>query len=114
MGLKNRWFSAFLFFTSVPFLHAAPMLRLVSTTVGPIPVASGGSAPAQTVEAYNAGDGALSLSVSVPSTVTWLTATAGTPRACTTTTSASTCIPLNFTLNTSTLATGKTYTGIVT
>ena len=30
-------------------MHAAPMLRLVSAAVGPIPVATGGAAPAQTV-----------------------------------------------------------------
>ncbi|HYW41580.1 MAG TPA: hypothetical protein VE959_01910 [Bryobacteraceae bacterium] len=87
------------------------MLRLVSATLGPIPVATGGAAPSQTVEAYNAGDGTLSLSVS--SSVSWITASLGTTRACTTTTSAASCIPLLFSLNTTALAAG-TYTGIVT
>jgi uncharacterized protein (TIGR03437 family) len=94
-------------------LDAAPMLRLVTSVVGPIPVPTGGSAPAQTVESYNAGDGSLSLSVAVPSSVTWLTATVGSPRNCTTTTAAGTCIPLQFALNSSGLAVG-TYTGTVT
>lgn len=113
MGLKTRLFSAFVFFTSVSLLHAAPMLRLVTSVVGPIPVSTGSSAPAQTVEAYNAGDGSLSLTVSVPSSTTWLTASVGSSRACATTTAAGNCIPLQFTLNTTSLAAG-TYTGIVT
>jgi uncharacterized protein (TIGR03437 family) len=89
------------------------MLRLVSSVVGPIPVPTGGSAPAQTVEGYNAGDGSLSLTVAVPSSVTWLTASVGSPRACASTTAAQTCIPLQFALNTGALAAG-TYTGTVT
>jgi len=114
VGLKKRWFSAFLLFNSVAVVNAAPMLRLVSSTVGPIPVAAGGSGPSQTVEAYNAGDGSLNLSVSVPSTVTWLAATTAASRACATTTAAANCVPLNFTLNTSSLTGGKTYTAVVT
>ena len=90
------------------------MLRLVSSTVGPIAVAAGGSAPAQTVEAYNAGDGSLGLSVSVPSSVTWLTAALGPQRACQSIATVANCLPINFTLNTSGLAAGKAYTGIVT
>src|ERR1017187_2021462 len=72
VGLKIRILSAFVLFTSVTLLDAAPMLRLVTSVVGPVPVATGGSAPSQTVEGYNAGDGSLSLSVSVPSSLTWL------------------------------------------
>src|ERR1022692_4597291 len=106
VGLKTRILSAFVLFTSVTLLDAAPMLRLVTSVVGPVPVATGGSAPSQTVEGYNAGDGSLSLSVSVPSSLTWLAASAGSPRACTTTTAAGTCIPLQFALNTSGLAAG--------
>src|SRR5215471_16272664 len=89
------------------------MLRLVSSTVGPIPVSTGGAGPSQTVEAYNAGDGALNLNLSVPSSVTWLTASKGSVRPCASTTDATSCIPLNFTLNTTGLAAG-TYTAIVT
>ena len=111
MGLKNRLLSAFFLFIFGGAVNAAPMLRLVSSTVGPIPVAVGGSAPAQTVEAYNAGDGSLGLSLS--SSVSWIVPTLGASRACVTTTAAASCIPLQLALNTSSLAAG-TYTGIVT
>src|ERR1022692_878560 len=110
VGLKTRILSAFVLFTSVTLLDAAPMLRLVTSVVGPVPVAAGGSAPPQTVESYNAGDGSLSLTVTVPSSVTWLVPSVGSVRACTSTTAAATCIPLQFALNTSALAAG-TYTG---
>jgi adhesin/invasin len=113
VGLKTRILSALVLFTFVTLLDAAPMLRLVTSVVGPIPVPTGGSAPAQIVEGYNAGDGSLPLTVSVPSSVTWLTASVGASRACASTTAASTCVPLQFALNTSGLAAG-TYTGTVT
>jgi len=94
-------------------LHAAPMLRLVSATVGPVSIAPGSNGINQTVEAYNAGDGSLSLSVT--SSVTWITPSVGAVRACTTTTAAASCTPLMFALNTSSLAASATpYTGIVT
>jgi uncharacterized protein (TIGR03437 family) len=113
VGLKplplSSFFLFFLGFTTLA--NAAPMLRLTSGTVGPIAVATGGSGPAQVVEAYNAGDGSLSLSAQ--STATWLVPTVQTSRACTSTTASRTCIPLQFALNTGSLAAG-TYTGIVT
>ena len=87
------------------------MLRLVSSTVGPITVGAGSAGPAQIVEAYNAGDGSLSLSVS--STLSWLGASVQASRACTSTQAAKTCIPLQLALNTSGLAPG-TYTETVT
>jgi uncharacterized protein (TIGR03437 family) len=87
------------------------MLRLVNTTVGPVPVAAGGTAPAQTVEAYNAGDGGLALQAS--SSATWLTAAVGSQRACQSISTVANCIPINLALNTSSLSAG-TYTGIVT
>lgn len=90
------------------------MLRLVNSTVGPIPVAAGTSGPAETVEAYNAGDGSLNLSVSVPSSVTWLTAALGPQRACQSIGTVANCLPINFTLNTSSLADGQTYTAVAT
>ena len=90
-----------------------PMLRLVSATVGPLSIAPGSNGINQTVEAYNAGGGALSLSVS--SSATWLTPSVGAARACTTTTVATSCVPLIFGLNTASLAASATaYTGIVT
>jgi len=113
VGLKLRTLFALCLFSSVTFLHAAPTLRVVTAAVGPIPVPTGGTAPPQTVEAFNAGDGSLSLTATVSSSASWLTATVGSSRTCTQTTLAASCIPLQFTLNTSTLAAG-TYTGVVT
>jgi uncharacterized protein (TIGR03437 family) len=98
-----------LFFAS--FVQAAPMLRLATSTVGPVSVAVGTST-SQSVEAYNAGDGALSPQLAVTG-ATWLGATVGAARSCVTTQAAATCIPLQFALNTSGLAAGI-YTGIVT
>jgi uncharacterized protein (TIGR03437 family) len=93
-------------------LHAAPMLRLVNTTVVPVPLPVGSNGGTQIVEAYNAGDGSLSLS-NPASSVSWIATSVGSPRACTTTTASAMCTPLQFALNTSALAAG-TYTGSVT
>jgi uncharacterized protein (TIGR03437 family) len=90
-------------------LHAAPRLRLVSSTVGPISIAQGANGSPQTVEAYNALDGSLNLSLT--SSVTWIAGSVGAQRACTS--RSGVCIPLNFTLNTSGLSAGIS-TGIVT
>ena len=111
MGLKNRLLPAFFLIAFLGILQAAPTLRLVNSTVGPIPVATGGTAPAQSVEAYNIGDGALSLTVSSPAS--WITPAVGATRACQTTLASANCIPLQFTLDTSSLAAG-TYTAVVT
>lgn len=94
------------------------MLRLVSTTVGPVSIAVGSSGGSQTVEAYNAGDGSLSLTAAAadPATgspVSWVVATVQAPRACATTSLAKTCIPILLALNTNALAAG-TSTAIVT
>jgi uncharacterized protein (TIGR03437 family) len=94
-------------------LHAAPMLRLVTTAVVPVPLPLGANGGTQTVEAYNAGDGSLSLSGNPVPSVSWIATSYGSPRTCTTTTASSSCIPLQLTLNTSTLAAG-TYTAVVT
>lgn len=89
------------------------MLRLVSSTVGPIAIVPGANGVNQTVEAYNAGDGTLSLSVS--SSASWLTASVGPVAACATTRAAAVCTPLIFALNTASLAASATpYTGTVT
>jgi len=91
------------------------MLRLVSATVGPVSIIPGANGVNQTVEAYNAGDGTLAPAVSMPSSVTWLSASVGAARNCTTTTAANTCIPLVFALNTASLAASTTaYTAVVT
>ena len=94
-------------------LHAAPMLRLATTAVVPVPLPAGASGGTQIVEAYNAGDGSLSLSGNPTSSVSWIATSYGASRACTTTTASATCIPIQLALNTSALAAG-TYTGSVT
>ena len=98
-------------------LSAAPRLRLVSSTVGPVSIAQGTSGSAlqtQTVEAYNVADGSLNLSLSVPSGVTWISGSVGAQRACSSQSGRSgLCTPLQFALNTSALPAG-TATGIVT
>jgi len=114
VGLKKRLFPSLLLISSIPILHAAPTLRVTASALGPIPVSTGGTAPTQTLEAYNIGDGSMTLTMS--SSVTWITPTVGASRACSTMnppTPASACIPLQFALNTSSLAAG-TYTGVVT
>ena len=88
---------------------AAPKLRLVDTTVGPATIAVGSNGPALTIEAYNAGDGNLNLSVS--SNQTWAQATVGASRNCSQ--RVGSCLPINFNLQTSTLAKG-TYSAVVT
>lgn len=89
------------------------MLRLVSSVVGPVSAAVGASPTAQVVEAYNAGTGTLSLSAAAAAGASWLAASVGAPRACTTTTAAASCIPLTFTMNSVSLAAGM-YTASVT
>jgi uncharacterized protein (TIGR03437 family) len=93
-------------------LQAAPMLRLVNTAVVAVPLPVGGNGGTQIVEAYNAGDGSLSLSNPV-SSVPWIATSVGSPRTCTTTKASATCLPIQLALNTSALAAG-TYTGSVT
>ncbi|MBI4874421.1 MAG: hypothetical protein HY822_07300 [Acidobacteria bacterium] len=90
-------------------LAAAPKLRLNETAVGPVSVAQGANGPARTLEAYNAGDGTLSLTVA--SSVPWLAATVGAQRACAA--RAGLCLPIQVALNTATLARGS-YTGTLT
>ena len=111
MGLNQRHFlaasAAILFAGSV--LNAAPRLRLVSSTVGPVSIAAGTNGAAQTVEIYNDADG--SLSPKLTSSVTWIGTSVGAQRACTT--RQGQCIPIQIALNTSALGAG-TVTGIVT
>ena len=112
MGLRfPRYLLVFSSFFSAGSLFGAPVLRLVSSTVGPVAVPLNASAGTRTIEAYNAGDGALSLTLS--SSVTWISATAGAARNCATTTEARTCIPLQLSLNTAALPAGLR-SGIVT
>jgi uncharacterized protein (TIGR03437 family) len=94
--------TSFLFFIFLAASSAAPRLRLSTAAVGPVSIATGQNGSAQVVEAYNEGDGTLTLTLR--SSAAWAGATAGTPRACTG--RAGTCIPLNIALQTSTLSAG--------
>jgi uncharacterized protein (TIGR03437 family) len=85
-------------------LTAAPQLRLSTTAVGPIYVESGASAAAQTVNAFNIGDGSLNLSVT--SSASWLSATLGSSQNCSGG-PVTTCIPVNIKVTTSNLAIGS-------
>jgi uncharacterized protein (TIGR03437 family) len=84
------------------------MLRLVASTVGPVSIAAGATTT-QTVEVYNAGDGALNPHAA--SSVSWIAASVGAQRACTS--RPGLCIPLLFTLSSAGLPAGNS-TGIVT
>jgi uncharacterized protein (TIGR03437 family) len=108
---------SFVLFTSLVFsslCDAAPALRLTNSTVGPVSIAVGGSTTAPLLEAYNGGDGSLTLGtpqISVP----WITATVGALAPCQTTTLASSCFPIQIKLNVNGLAASLTpYSGTVT
>jgi uncharacterized protein (TIGR03437 family) len=88
-------------------LSAAPQLRLEQTSVT-VPVVQGSNGPSQYIDAFNIGNGTLTLAAT--SNVTWLTATIGTNQVCGLTGG---CYPITIALNTSSLATG-TYTGTLT
>lgn len=107
-GIKQT--STFLCFFVLPAAAwAAPKLRLTATTVGPLSIASNSNGTLQTVEAYNAGDGALALTATA--NVTWLTASTGSLSACAS--RPGQCIPVRIEPKTSSLAKG-TYTAVVT
>ena len=95
--------AAVLLASLAPALLAAPMLRLSTTTVGPVSVLTGSAGPAQVVEAYNAGDGALNLQVSA--SVPWITATVGAARPCSS--QSGPCLPIQIGLQTESLPKGK-------
>jgi uncharacterized protein (TIGR03437 family) len=84
-------------------LAAAPVLRLSSSTVGPISVAQGAAGPAQEVEIYNEGDGSLNLTAT--SATSWLSASLQPARSCSV--RPGSCVPLRIALNTASLAAGR-------
>ena len=98
MGLRENTIlrSCLLVGLAAVSLAAAPKLRLVSSTVGPLSITQGTSGAAQTVEAYNAGSGALALSAS--SSVAWITPAVGAARACTG--RSGTCVPVQVSFQT--------------
>jgi uncharacterized protein (TIGR03437 family) len=65
---------------SATALTAAPQLRLSTAAVGPLYMEVGGSVPAQTINAFNIGDGSLHLSIA--SSAPWLNASLGLPTTC--------------------------------
>jgi uncharacterized protein (TIGR03437 family) len=73
-----KHFAALLLLTAPAF--GAAQLGLTATTVGPIYTVRGGNAPAQTVQAYNLGDGSLNLTAT--SSAPWLSATVGARTSC--------------------------------
>ena len=81
---------------------AAPKLRLVASTVGPVSIASGQNGNTQTVEAYNGGDGSLNLMLST--SANWLMPSVAPMRPCST--RPGTCIPLQITFKTTSLPAG--------
>ncbi|HYL78097.1 MAG TPA: IPT/TIG domain-containing protein [Bryobacteraceae bacterium] len=87
---------------------AAPRLSL-SQTAFTVSVAPGANGPSKTVDAGNLGDGSLSLSVA--SSVTWLSPSVGAAHPCSGGTG--TCVPVQIALLTASLAKG-TFTGRVT
>jgi uncharacterized protein (TIGR03437 family) len=100
-----------LFAISAPSIYAVPELRLETATVGPISVAVGSNGAAQTVNAFNAGDGELHPALSVSANAAWLHGGAGKARPCTS--RAGQCWPLSFSFETAKLSRGV-YTGTVT
>jgi hypothetical protein len=113
VGLKSAVYSIGFLLLSNSVLQAAPLLRLSTATIGPIVLAAAGATNIQTVEAFNAGDGALNLTTS--SSVPWVTASPGQSRQCRTIISAvgQTCSTIEVTVNTTGLPQG-TSTGILT
>ncbi len=87
----------------------APIMRLSTAAITAGQVAAGATVPAQTVQIYNIGTGTLAPVVS--SGATWLQAALGPAAACVAPLTGS-CLPINVTFNTASLAAG-TYTGFL-
>ena len=107
--IRSRYLTAILPVLLASSAFGAPKLRLVNTTVGPVSIAVGTNGPAQSLEAYNGGDGALNLRLT--SNQTWGSATAGSQTQCRS--RGGLCIPINFAFSTSSLAKGV-YSAVVT
>ncbi len=111
MGLKPArvllWGLSFIFLAGTAL--GAPKLRLSTAAVGPVSIAVGQDGVQQTVEAFNAGDGALALTVEA--SAAWLAPVVGAAGPCTT--RQGNCVPIRIGLETSGLAKG-TYTGVIT
>ncbi len=95
---------------SLAALHAQPRLRLSSTTIGPVTVATGSNAASQSIEASNAGNGTLNLQAS--SSAAWLKPTVGAGHNCSIL-GGTTCFPIDIAFSANSLLAGS-YTGIIT
>jgi len=91
-------------------LAAAPKLRLARATFGPYSIATGSNDVPQVIEAYNAGDGSLSLTAS--SSVPWLNPSVGASQGCRTLAQPA-CLPIQIAFQTASLPNGA-YTGEIT
>lgn len=113
MGLKSAVYSILFLTLSSTFAEAAPILRLSSSTIGPLAVATAGTTNTQTVEVFNAGDG--TLNPTATSSVPWITTRTGETRNCRTILSAvgKTCSTIVVTINTTGLSQGLS-TGVLT
>lgn len=89
--------------------NAAPRLGVSSATVGPINTQPGQAGPTQTVQAYNLGDGSLTLTATA--SATWLSVTVGARTTCGQ--AAGGCYAVNIALNTASVPAG-TYTEFIT
>ena len=105
--VRPKYCSILLAVLSAATLSAAPQLRLSTTAIGLIYVESGSNAPAQTVNAFNIGDGSLNLSVT--SSAPWLSGSLGSPTNCNGG-PVTPCIPVQIAVSTSKLLTIGTYT----
>ena len=92
---------------SAACLSAAPRLRLGTTTLGPLSIATGTNGTQQIVPVYNIGDGTFNFTLTSPAS--WLTATYTAAATCT----SNGCGQIAVNLGTSALARGQ-YTGILT
>ena len=112
MGLKSVKLihAALLLIGLCGSLAAAPKLRLASTTFGPYSIAVGSNDVPQAIEAYNAGDGTLALTVTA--SVTWLSPSVGPSQACRSVPQPA-CLPVQIAFQTAALPAG-TYTGEIT
>lgn len=108
-GLKQFTQVLFLAGLAAFSLAAAPKLRLSSAAAGPFSIAQGQDGNAQSVDAFNAGDGELSLSAQ--SSESWLVASIGGSQGCGQ--PGGVCFPVRMELKTAELSKGI-YTGFVT
>ncbi len=91
-------------------LFAAPQLRLSTNSIGPIVIENGANPSPVTINAFNLGDGSMSLSAA--GSVSWVNATIGALTTCSVG-PAPACLPIQVSLNTAGLALGS-YTETLT